>query len=112
LSYMGPFSFSFFQSIPDAAHWSLPKSSMCFGSCVNDSPRCEARAGNVQVSLRLGNPSPHSRISVSHVPTCCKVRPARPRWSDGVPLRAIGGCCGERFRGGSGEDLRSGLGNG
>ena len=38
LSYMRPFSLSFFQGIPDAAHWSLPKSSMCFGSSVNDSP--------------------------------------------------------------------------
>src|SRR5271155_2921267 len=50
--YMGPFSFSFFQGIPDAAHWSLPKSSMGFDSSVNDSLRGESRTGNAHVSFR------------------------------------------------------------
>jgi hypothetical protein len=72
LSQMGPFSFGFFQGIPDAAHWSLPKSSTCFGSSVNDSPWCEPRARNVKLSFRLGNPSPHSPIWVSHVPVPCR----------------------------------------
>jgi len=62
LSYMGPAPFSFFQGIPDAAHWSLPKSSTCFGSSVNDSLRCESRAGNfrsvfVLVTHRRARPS-------------------------------------------------------
>src|SRR5271168_4490758 len=61
LSYMGPFSFRFFQGIPDAAHGSLPKSSTCVCSSVNDSLRCESRAGNVQVGFHLGNSS-HSPI--------------------------------------------------
>jgi len=55
LSYMSPFSFSFFQSIPDAAHRSLPKSSTYFGSTINDSLQCESPVGNVQTGFRLGN---------------------------------------------------------
>ena len=79
LSYMGPFSLSFFQGIPDAAHWSLPKSSMCFGSSVNDSPWCEPRAGNVQVSFPLGNPSEHSVILVPLALESCRVTLPKPR---------------------------------
>jgi hypothetical protein len=53
LSFMGPFSFSFFQGIPDAAHWSLPKSSTCFGNSVNDSLQCKSRAGNFRLVFIL-----------------------------------------------------------
>src|SRR5580704_6383397 len=55
LSYMSPFSFSFFQGIPDAAHRSLPKSSTYFGSTINDSLQCESPVGNVRTDFRLGN---------------------------------------------------------
>ena len=55
LSYMSPFSFGFFQGIPDAAHRSLPKSSTCFRNTINDSLQCESWVGNVQTGFRLGN---------------------------------------------------------
>src|SRR5208282_5388015 len=86
---VGPFSFSFFQGIPDAAHWTLPKSSMCFGNSVKDSLRGESRTGNVQVSFRLGNPSKRSLISVSLAPSSCRTTPLRTRRPIRISSRSV-----------------------